>query len=404
MPDYIDARSTPVVDSRGFKLVPQVGVDNMFGQGIQQMMANRRYGQARDDRMAAAQQQQMAEDQRQQEMQLAGMEAELLSTAPENMAATIDQMSESIDNPNVAQHFQQLKKDYALNQEGTMSQIRGRLRGSFPQMLKGPGFDSAKQQFSLKASMGEDIYQDDSGNQFTRNTKYNPNTDTSSEEWVGIGHPETPGKGLKLMSKKSIIAEQEAIAAEQKKAAEERGKLRGKAEGLGEFGTEIAEQEAEKARLTAQAKTQEKAASESFKQAKAIGMQLNKMDKAIDALNKGAKSGIIQKRLPSFKESTIQLEEAAKELGIEVINSATFGALSAPELQLALDTAMPLNLDENDLKTYLINKKAAVTKLKTSIEDAGIFLSQPGNTIDKWIESQRASQNVSDEDLINKYL
>ncbi|MEE8599068.1 MAG: hypothetical protein V3S69_06115 [Dehalococcoidales bacterium] len=135
MPDYIDARSTPVVDSRGFKLAPQVGVDNMFGQGIQQMMANRRYGQARDDRMAAAQQQQMAEDQRKQEMQLAGMEAELLSTSPENMAATIDQMSESIDNPNVSQHFQNLKKNYAADQEGTMSQIRGRLRGTFPQMI-----------------------------------------------------------------------------------------------------------------------------------------------------------------------------------------------------------------------------------------------------------------------------
>ena len=146
---------------------------------------------------------------------------------------------------------------------------------------------------------------------------------------------------------------------------------------------------AEQSRQVKMSEFQQATSVNAFKQAAAIDSQLGKVDKAIDALNNGAKSGIVSRNLPSFKPATVQLEEAAKELGIDVINSATFGALSATELKLALDTALPLNLDEDELLPYLQDKKDAMIKLRNEMDRMGAFLSEKGNTVSKWRELQK---------------
>jgi len=57
------------------------------------------------------------------------------------------------------------------------------------------------------------------------------------------------------------------------------------------------------------------------------------------------------------------LRSIAQQLGITVINSATFGALSEKELQLALDTNMNLSLDPDELRLQIIEKIEATQKL-----------------------------------------
>ena len=146
---------------------------------------------------------------------------------------------------------------------------------------------------------------------------------------------------------------------------------------------------AEQSRQVKMSEFQQATSVNAFKQAAAIDSQLGKVDKAIEALNNGAESGIVSRNLPSFKPATVQLEEAAKELGIDVINSATFGALSATELKLALDTALPLNLDEDELLPYLQDKKDAMIKLRNEMDRMGAFLSEKGNTVSKWRELQK---------------
>ena len=90
--------------------------------------------------------------------------------------------------------------------------------------------------------------------------------------------------------------------------------------------------------------------------------------------------GILKSRLPSFNEQTAAFRSAANTLGIGVINSATFGALSEKELQLAMSTAIDQNLSGQDLINHIKAKKAATQKLYYAmLEEAQLMASMPYN-------------------------
>ena len=113
---------------------------------------------------------------------------------------------------------------------------------------------------------------------------------------------------------------------------------------------------------------------------------VSNIDEAIDALDKGANSGVIESRFPTWNAATIELENAANRLGLDVIGSVTFGALSEGELRLAMQTALPLNLSPPDLKDWLQRKRAAQMKLIGYMEEQARFLAKPGNTLADWLE------------------
>lgn len=94
---------------------------------------------------------------------------------------------------------------------------------------------------------------------------------------------------------------------------------------------------------------------------------IGRLSQAYDALERGGKSGPFQQFLPSFDEATSTLRQAANQLGIDIINSATFGALSASELKLALETGLPMSLGEEELKNYIRRKVAAQVKLRDEL-------------------------------------
>ena len=98
-----------------------------------------------------------------------------------------------------------------------------------------------------------------------------------------------------------------------------------------------------------------------------IDKQIQDFRRIDELVDEGAKTGFINKFLPSTNEATIELEQIAKRMGIDIINSATFGALSATELQLALSTGFDLNLTGEKLTRYIENKIAAQTKLRNAL-------------------------------------
>jgi len=73
-------------------------------------------------------------------------------------------------------------------------------------------------------------------------------------------------------------------------------------------------------------------------------------------IEEGAKAGILQKYMPSFNAATSEFRAIANRLGIEVINSATFGALSETELALALETGFPRDLSGDALIEWIDGK------------------------------------------------
>jgi len=106
---------------------------------------------------------------------------------------------------------------------------------------------------------------------------------------------------------------------------------------------------------------------EVFRQFNLIDDQIQSFARAGELVSEGAKTGFVQKFLPSTSAATTELRQIANKMGIDIINSATFGALSATELRLALETGFDQNLSGDALVEYIQNKIAAQTKLRNAL-------------------------------------
>lgn len=113
-------------------------------------------------------------------------------------------------------------------------------------------------------------------------------------------------------------------------------------------------------------------------------------------LEEGANTGVIANRLPNWKASTIALDTVKNELGLDVVGSVTFGALSEGELNLALSTALPTNLSEEDLVDWIDRKISAQGKLQDYLYAQAIYLSDGDKTIGDWLRSQKDEKEERD--------
>ena len=153
------------------------------------------------------------------------------------------------------------------------------------------------------------------------------------------------------------------------------------------------------------------ASEEARQQLGAVRTSIANIGDAIQAVDDGALTGPALSRLPSFRESTVRLENARARLGLDVVGASKFGALSKGELDLALSVAVPDRLRPEELKRWLVERRGAQEKLAAELERAAIFLGTPGNTPADWlrlntsssgqpVQSQNLSE-LSDEDLLN---
>ena len=109
----------------------------------------------------------------------------------------------------------------------------------------------------------------------------------------------------------------------------------------------------------------------------------------------GANSGQLADLLPNWKASTIALENVKNRLGLDVVGSVTFGALSESELNMALNTALPTNMPEKQLIGWLQEKIDAQNKLMAYLNEQAIFLSDGDKTIGDWLRKKKADQEES---------
>ena len=123
-----------------------------------------------------------------------------------------------------------------------------------------------------------------------------------------------------------------------------------------------------------------------FEDVAKIRATIRNLNDAIKAVEDGANSGAVIKRFPNWNTATIELENAANRLGLDVIGSVTFGALSESEMEKAMATAMPNNLGPEALKNWLQEKRAAQEKMASELQFMARYLSKPGNTINSWLE------------------
>lgn len=144
---------------------------------------------------------------------------------------------------------------------------------------------------------------------------------------------------------------------------------------------------------------------ESFSELRGIKKSISTIDEALNAIGKKAETGFFDRWLPSFKEQTLRLENAAQRMGLDVISATTFGALSEGELRLAMDTAMPSKMQPKELKKWLTDRKAAKTKLARELTKMSIQLGKGKTTIAEYLEGNATFggniSDLSDEDLFN---
>jgi hypothetical protein len=119
---------------------------------------------------------------------------------------------------------------------------------------------------------------------------------------------------------------------------------------------------------------------------------LGNIDEAIAALDSGAQSGLVYNMLPNVTEASASLENAMNRMGLDVVGSVTFGALSEGEMRLAMNTAVPQNLAPAELKSWLSKKRAAQARAAEMLANAAQFMTVPGNTINGWIEKNRTNK------------
>lgn len=125
-----------------------------------------------------------------------------------------------------------------------------------------------------------------------------------------------------------------------------------------------------------------------------INANIRNIDRALDALSRGAKTGAIQRFLPNITKASVELGQIQKELGLDIVSAVTFGALSKGELDLALGTALPIGLSPPDLTDFLTRKKSAQEKLRDYYRDQIEFL-DGGGTVAEFSAQQRG-QDVTE--------
>lgn len=117
-----------------------------------------------------------------------------------------------------------------------------------------------------------------------------------------------------------------------------------------------------------------------------ISTNMLNLDKATEALKSGADVGLVQSQLPATNAATLQLRQIGNQLGLDVVNSATFGALNEKELELALDTGLPAKMERADLIKWVADKKAAQQKLLNYYAAQAQFLSIPNMRVGDWLD------------------
>ena len=130
-----------------------------------------------------------------------------------------------------------------------------------------------------------------------------------------------------------------------------------------------------------------------------LGSQLLNLKTAKAALDAGADSGVLRQYMPSFEAATSQLRTAANKLGLDIVGSVTFGALSAGELNLALTTALDLSLPPPQLREVVDAKVAAIEKAQDELYKAARLMSDPNYTAEMYMRdyTQRGARPTSTE-------
>jgi len=104
-----------------------------------------------------------------------------------------------------------------------------------------------------------------------------------------------------------------------------------------------------------------------FQKAEGISSRLRNYQGILTSLDEGAVTGWVANQLPTLNANTANLESFARQLGLDVIGSVTFGALSEAEMKLAMATPIDVNLPPIQLKAQVLKKLELQEKIRNEL-------------------------------------
>jgi len=153
-----------------------------------------------------------------------------------------------------------------------------------------------------------------------------------------------------------------------------------------EFGVDIQQRRAKGREL---GKGAGKVALNAFDKVAKIRENVLDYQRGIDLIEKeGATTGFVADFLPNMKAATRKFANLRRKLGLNVVASVTFGALSEGELNLAMDVALPKGISPEATVKWIKDRMDAQQKLADNLEDAALFLAD--NSVAELIRRNRA--------------
>jgi len=137
---------------------------------------------------------------------------------------------------------------------------------------------------------------------------------------------------------------------------------------------------------------------DSYDQMSKVRANIDTLEDAKRALESGAQTGFFAQFLPDISRSATELANVKNRLGLDVVSSVTFGALSESELNMALNTALPTNMDEDYLKGWVQERIDAKKKLLANLQEVTGFLAR-GNSIGDWIVELDKRATASQDEI-----
>lgn len=306
----------------------------------------------------------------------------------------LDQRIEALKNSgreNEAQAFEMMKEQVDVSPEAVMIGINRTLAASM-------GPEEFRKFLDQRLGRGEDKTQssvilDDGTTIFA--------TSGQNVKVIGPNNEELTGADAAEAIKR---AKEFGVSIEQLKAAKrEEGKL----------GAQIDT----KATIAEQVKAAEKGAEVAINKSnefvdkyEKVQQNLNTLDEGIGIIERGLKEGKdlgvgpIRKYFPRWGATANELRNVTNRMGLDIVTSVTFGALSESELKMALDTAMPTNLRGEALLKWMKDRKRAQEKYADYLSRAARFIGSKKadgtiNTVQDWmnvVESKKKKPASND--------
>lgn len=128
-----------------------------------------------------------------------------------------------------------------------------------------------------------------------------------------------------------------------------------------------------------------RAGTDAYQQSRDLRNQVKEFELAMSYVEDGALSGWLQNKMYAMDDRTALLRGIQNKLGISVINSATFGALSEREMQMAMATNLNLSLPPDELRQMILEQIRVRTKLAREFEFQADLLLREGGTYTDFI-------------------